>query len=368
MPVSNRPKILLLIPHLGGGGAERVTQLLARGLSAEKYQMHLGVITLAEADNAAVPPWVCLHALGAGRVRAGAWRLLRLIRRLKPDLILSGMFHLNFLVLLLRPFFPRETRILVRQNGSVSSALNLSWTTLMLYRLLYRHADRVICQSQAMAEELVQELGLAEKRLAVLPNPVDMEDLRDGISRQKWTGAGQHLLAVGRLSREKGFDLLLHAMAAVQKEFPDVSLLMAGAGPEEAALKAECHALGLDGAVRFAGELAQPWQKFAETMLFVLPSRQEGMPNALLEAASAGLPIVALPASAGVVDLMRGQAGVWLAPEISADALAASLLAALHALRPGERFAHSFVEPFRFDRAIEAYENLIDKALDERPQ
>ena len=91
------------------------------------------------------------------------------------------------------------------------------------------------------------------------------------------------------------------------------------------------------------------------------------MPNALLEAASAGLPIVAMPASAGLTELLHGQPGVWLAAEITAEALAASLLAALQALRPGERFAHPFVEAFSLDRAIPAFERLIDQTIAERP-
>ncbi len=95
----------------------------------------------------------------------------------------------------------------------------------------------------------------------------------------------------------------------------------------------------------------------------MLPSRHEGLPNALLEAAAAGLPIAALPASGGVVELLRDQPGVWLAPDITAEALAASLLTALRALRPGERFAHPFMEAFRIDRAIQAYERLIDQSL-----
>ena len=152
-------------------------------------------------------------------------------------------------------------------------------------------------------------------------------------------------------------------MVLVRREFPQASLLIAGVGPEEAALKAECHALGLVEAVRFAGYIDRPWTLFPAATLFVLPSRHEGLPNALLEAAAAGLPIVALPASGGVVELLRDQPGVWLAPEISAEALAASLLAALHALRPGERFAHPFIEAFRIDRAIQAYERLIDRTL-----
>jgi hypothetical protein len=73
--------------------------------------------------------------------------------------------------------------------------------------------------------------------------------------------------------------------------------------------------------------------------------------------------MVALPASEGVVELLRGRPGVWLASAVSAEALAGSLLAALEALRPGERFAHSFVDEFRIDRALQAYESLIDATL-----
>jgi hypothetical protein len=68
------------------------------------------------------------------------------------------------------------------------------------------------------------------------------------------------------------------------------------------------------------------------------------------------------------VELLRNQPGVWLAPEVSAEALAASLLAALGSLRSGERFTHSFMEEFRTDRAIHAYEELIDRTLQENPR
>jgi len=369
MPANMRPRVLLLIPHLGGGGAERVTALLARNLPAEKYELHLGLITQAETGEESLPVSVHVHALGVRRVRAGAFPLLRLIRRLKPELIVSGMFHLNFLVLLLRPFFPRGTRILVRQNGTISASLafdRLPGYTRLLYRLLYRRADWVICQTQSMAVDLARELGVPENRFAVLPNLVDVEEIRTsiGLNPSPQIDPGPHLLAVGRLSREKGFDLLLRTLASVRKEFHEASLLIAGAGPEEAALKAQCRALGLDDAVCFAGYIDRPWTLFPAATLFVLPSRHEGLPNALLEAAAAGLPIVASPASGGVVELLRNQPGAWLASTISENSLAAALVAALHSLRPGERFAHPFVEAFRVDRAIQAYETLIDQALE----
>lgn len=347
-PMNQRIRVLLLIPHLGGGGAEQVTALLARGLSAEKYDIHLGLITQAEAEGEGepLPPWVTVHGLGAKRVRAGSLRLLGLVRRLRPGVVLSGMAHLNFLVLLLRPLFPKGTHVLVRQNATVSAALasgRLPFYTRLLYRLLYPLADRVICQSQDMADDLTSEVGIDPELLAVLPNPIDFAGIRAGRNKPYvWNGAGPHLLAVGRLAPEKGFDLLLEALAEIRREFPRADLLIAGAGREEAALRHQCRSLGLEDAVVFAGRVNRPYRFFEGASLFVLSSRHEGMPNALLEAAAAGLPLVALPASGGVVDLLRNCAGTWLAPEISAPALARVLTAALRALAPGARFRHSF--------------------------
>jgi glycosyltransferase involved in cell wall biosynthesis len=136
-------------------------------------------------------------------------------------------------------------------------------------------------------------------------------------------------LAVGRLSHEKGFDLLLEALVRVRRAFPKADLLIAGGGSEESELRKKARSLGLESAVCFAGHLSRPYECFPGATLFVLSSRHEGIPNALLEAAAAGLPLVALPSSGGVVDLLRDRPGAWLAAEVSADALADSLLAAL---------------------------------------
>jgi len=345
--MAERTRILLLIPHLGGGGAEQVISLLARGLSQEKYEVHVGLVTATDGGATTVPSWVKLHALGAGRARAKAVPLLRLAWRLRPRVILSGAAHVNFLALLLRPYFPPKTCLVVRQSATVSSVLasgGVPRYTRWLYRVLYGRADRVICQSRAMAEDLAREAGIDGERIAVLPNPVDTEGVRAARnSPSLWSGDGPHLLAVGRLEREKGFDLLLEALAAVRRQFPNADLMIAGAGREGPALKALCRSLRLDDAVNFAGHVDHPYAFFAGATLFVLSSRYEGMPNALLEAAAAGLPIVATRASGGVADLLRGQPGAWLAPEISSEALAATLVNALEVITPGMRLHYAFI-------------------------
>ena len=370
--MSLRSTVLLLIPHLGGGGAERVTELLAWHLACDKSVIHLCLVTQSDIGSTKLPKHVIVHALGATRVRHGALRLLWLIWRLRPAVILSGIAHLNLLVLLLRPFLPWKTRILVRQNGPVFETLSTRdscWARGLMYRVLYRCADGIICQSLSMAREVSEFTGISIESLAVLANPIDIEAIRS-TSRgpaDEWFGPGPHLLAIGRLSSEKGFDLLLEAFAEVKLQFPTADLAILGAGPERATLDALCEKLGLNRAVRFVGRVGTPAIHFPGASLVVTSSRCEGMPNALLEAAAGGLPIVSVPASRGLVELLSGQAGVWLAREISADALTESLLAALGVLCPGERFDHPWIDQFGLERAIPAYEGLFEATSRMRP-
>ncbi len=280
--------------------------------------------------------------------------------------------HLNLLVLLLRPFFPRRTQILVRQNGPVSSTLSgpgSGGVLRRLHRVLYRSSDGIICQTKTMAEELSEFTGVPLKTLAVLPNPIDIDAIRSSLhdGADEWNGSGPHLLAIGRLSREKGFDLLLNAFDKLKVRFRDADLAIAGAGREGTALGIQCGKLGLDRSVRLLGHVENPAIYFAGASLLVLSSRFEGMPNALLEAAAGGLPIVALPASGGLVELLHGRPGIWLAREISAEALAESLTAALQTIQPGERYAHPWVNQFRLEQAIPAYEELFDRTERMRP-
>lgn len=353
--MARRARILLLLSHLGGGGAEHVMALLARGLSEEKYEVHLGLVAQGDTSGENLPAGVSVHPLGARRARAGAYPLLRLIWRLRPEVVLSGASEISFLVLMLRPLFPAATSVLVRQNATATSVMafgRLPRLTRLLYRVLYRSSDGVICQSQEMARDLALAAGIGEEQIAVLPNPVDLAGIRAALAGPAArSSAGQQLLAVGRLSREKGFDLLLKALVVVREQFPRVRLTLVGSGREEQALRSLCCTLGLQDAVSFEGRVDPPYRFFQHATLFVLPSRHEGVPNALLEAAAAGLPMVATPASGGVVDLLRGRRGAWLTPEISIEGLAITIITALQTIRPGERFNQIFpISPSNMSR------------------
>jgi glycosyltransferase involved in cell wall biosynthesis len=292
--------------------------------------------------------------------------------------------------------------VIVRQNTTVSASLEadvLPWYTRWLYRVLYRFADRIVCQSRAMADDLVAELGITGERLAVLPNPVDFEGIKSLTEPAPWPGLGPHLLAIGRLAAEKGFDLLLKTVAEIRSDFPHACLVIVGKGPEETRLKTLATELGIADAVSFAGYVERPWQFYAAADIFVLSSRYEGMPNALIEAIANGMPVVATPASGGLVDLLSGHTNAWLATDVSVAGLAQSLIQAIESLEahipcwdrhrteklariqslfglgalisekaPIAKIAGSSRTPryaefggeFAFERAFEAYETLID--------
>ncbi len=187
--------------------------------------------------------------------------------------------------------------------------------------------------------------------------------IRHSIAQSGPPESGPQILALGRLAHEKGFDILLDTFSQILPSFPSASLAILGKGPLLLALRNQSARLGLKDKVRFTGSVDDPAQYFAGASLFALSSRHEGIPNALLEAAAAGLPIVSTPASPGLVELLQHAPGVWLASDSSPSALVRALRAPLAALGPGQQFSHPWLQPFLLQNAVAAYERLLDEVL-----
>lgn len=355
--MSEQIRVLLLIPRWNAGGAARVSGNLARGLSQCGHDVHLALVT-GHISGELSGAGCATHCLGCSHVRWSARSLVSLVRKLRPQLILSNMAHLNQLVLALRPALPSGIRIVVRNDGGIRPE-RLSSFRRRAFRSLHNTADALVCQSEQMKAELASELGRSD-RLHVLPNPVEIKAIRaQEQEASPWRGAGPNLLGIGRLVRQKGFDLLLQAFSDLAAHFPASQLTILGDGPERSALAEFAQQLGIASRVHLAGEVPDPYAWFPEASAFILSSREDAMPNALLEAAAAGLPIVATRAHGGVPDLLRHQPGAWLAPELTSSALAATLREALSSLTPKQRFHHAWLEPFAWNSAIARYDRLI---------
>jgi len=186
-------------------------------------------------------------------------------------------------------------------------------------------ARAVACVGSRLARDCIAELGIPAERTIVIPDTYDAERF-SFVERPERSGATR-LVCVGRLSHEKGHDVLLRALADLRARGVDATLRLVGDGPERGALESLSNNLGLADAVAFAGPLVNDrlGEVLAAADAFVLPSRAEGFGVALVEAMATGLPVVATR-SGGPEDIVLPDDGVLVTaddPRALADGIEA---------------------------------------------
>jgi glycosyltransferase involved in cell wall biosynthesis len=224
-------------------------------------------------------------------------------------------------------------------------------------RRLYRTAARFVSLTEADAREWT---AAGMNNAAAIPNPLPIPALGGA------DPAARVVIAAGRLSQEKGFDLLLDAWHEAVLSRPGWTLRIYGSGPEDDALREQARALGLESSVDFAGQTSDIAAALVEGSIFASGSRAEGFPMSLLEAMACALPCVAFDCAPGVRELVRDGVNGLLAPPGNTDALAAALGRLMD--DPGERTtmgkaALESVSLYAPERIVERWERMISLVL-----
>ncbi|GAA0662643.1 glycosyltransferase family 4 protein [Kitasatospora atroaurantiaca] len=180
----------------------------------------------------------------------------------------------------------------------------------------YAEADRLVVLTGEDADAWIRE-GM--NSTCGIPNPLPFP------VPSSVEPATKTVVSIGRLAQEKGYDLLLESWAEAVDRRPGWRLRIFGLGEEEAALRAQCTALGLDGSVEFAGRTDDVPGALAGASVFALPSRGEGFPISLMEAMACGVPCVAFDCAPGVREIIRDGEDGLLAPTGNTTALARQL-------------------------------------------
>jgi glycosyltransferase involved in cell wall biosynthesis len=362
-PGSEHPELshlidrLVIIPHLGAGGAQRVATLLLNHW--QNQGIRCGVITLFPAEDAyQLDPAILREDFVPGtdpdNARDAAAKLyfrlegqlesksgsearikralaglglvsMRLVRRvrayilihffvewvaarssrvcrlrqrfveLNPPLIISFLGATNIQTLLAARGLP--VRVLISErNDPALQRLDPPWERLR--PRVYPEADLITANSAGALRTM--SAYVKQHKLRQVANPLQIPRCPDGIVRRQ-----TRLIAVARLVHQKGYDLLLRAFAQIATAAPEWQLDIVGDGPLRAELEAHAEALGIDDQVHFHGHQADPFPFLYAASIFVLPSRFEGMPNAMLEAMGCGLAICVSDASPGPLELIR---------------------------------------------------------------
>lgn len=196
-------------------------------------------------------------------------------------------------------------------------------------RLVLRHADRVVAVSEAM-RELLKRNGVPEERIALIYNAIDPADAGSAtepavIRKRHGLAPDQKVVGViGRFNPEKGQGIFLKAMRKAAQHCPDVKALLIGDGPDQAELERYCRENGLNNCVVFTGYRENIADYYRILDLLVLPSFTEGLPNAVLEAMSFGIPVLATSVG-GVPEIIEKDNGV-LVPPNDPEALAKRMI------------------------------------------
>jgi glycosyltransferase involved in cell wall biosynthesis len=316
------------------GGAEKVVSYLAAAIASEGVEVDL---LTARPPGLDLPKFehistqrgrLAIHRLSTTRLRfAGTWLYMRNLQRWlethPPDLAYVSMLKHDAYVAVdvgLRFGFP----VVLRPEGAGATG-DLAWQKWGRFgqkiREQTKRADAFVVISKAIREELV-EAGYDPARLHDLPNGVPIPEP----IWQRRTGwrAAPRAIYVGRLAPEKGLETLIAAWAIVRRHWPTAQLTLVGDGPQRPTLEAGVSNLGLGDAIDFCGTVSDATPLLRSSDLFILPSQEEGMSIALLEAMALGMPIVAtnIPGNRRlIIDFKNGRLIPPNAPESLARAI-----------------------------------------------
>lgn len=331
--MDSRLRVLMFTPHLGGGGAERHMVRVANALDRRTFSVSFVVLRGGGAFEKDLAADVPVHILNT-RMRGAVPGLARAIRDQGPDVVFSTMEHANCTAIaaanLARPRPSVVIGVQVAVTRELRSDVNVAKRALrLLVPVLYPRADRVVALSRGVRDDLLTWVPRLAARTQVIYNA----GIDDTVARRAQEsvsvpeappGESPVVVAVGRLTVQKGFTHLLDAMARVRTRVP-ARLWILGEGPLRGELEAKARALGIDEQVWFPGFVANPYAYMRHADVFALSSEWEGFANVITEAMEVGLPVVSTDCPYGPGEIIRSEAEGILVPTHDPAAMAVAL-------------------------------------------
>ena len=358
-------RIVFVISSLSSGGAERVISIIANYFAYKKYQVAIVTFYHKTHDwyplNKDVVRIVTGYTRGQKKldiIRNYFKKILRLRKifiELNPDVIISFLTEVNIITLLAA--FRLGTKVIIseRVDPTLHKTILPIWK--WLRRLTYPRADYLVVQTKRVCDYYSEWPGL---KIAIVPNPVlSPEKIRDVRMILK----KPFIVAMGRLTFQKGFDLLIESFSKLAKKYPKWNLVVIGEGEKRRELEQLISHFGLNSRISLIGKVKNPQTILRQADIFVLSSLFEGFPNALLEAMACGLPVISFNCPSGPAEIIRyNYDGILVPPEnINVLSLAMDKLISDKLLRQklGEN-AKQVTKRFSVEKIMEQWERLFD--------
>lgn len=364
-------RILHVVDSLAAGGMENGIANMAHALEPCGFEMHVACLSRRGvfAERMPVPDRVIALDKQNGFSPAVVWRLARQILRVRPALIHSH--NLGPLIYSSLATLGGRSVPLLQGEHSQLTADERSSRRLRQRRILYKACKSVHTVSQNMRTELLA-LGFPQAKVQAIHNGVDTERFSPGCraeARRLWNIPEKSLVIgmVGRFGPFKGHHVLLDAFDRLAPQFPDLHLLITGGGgSEEQKVRERIQNSSLRLRIHLTGFQSEPRECYRAFDLLVIPSINEGLSNAALEAMACGIPVLGNPGCGHEEIVTHGEEG-WIAdlrtPEKLAAELAAHLTQAESLLQCGRRARQKVEAQFSLRSMAAAYEHLYHTTL-----
>ena len=353
--------ILFILPDLETGGAERIVTTIANHLPRERYEPKIlllrkegGYLELLKED-------VEIIDIKTPRIRHSLKPILNEIRKTKPNIVFSGFGEVNAYLALFIKFFPK-IKFIARETNVVSQ--HVTRKEIRFFYKFYNNYDKIICQSDDMQNDLIENFKIKKEKLIKINNPVDFEfiDEKLAISEkpESFKNDFKNVVAIGNLSSRKGFDNLLNVFSRLKNE--KIRLHILGDGRDKELLHQLKNDLNLEN-VLLHGQQKNPYQflKFAD--LFVLSSRYEGFPNVLLEAGACGTYSLANNCPGGINEIIQSNINGEISDIENHEEFAEIILDVLKETYNSEAIKISISSRFSKDFILKKYEDLFENVV-----
>lgn len=369
-------RLLFFIHSLGSGGAERVTVNLANHWAGKGWDIAVVTLTPSSHDFYELHPAVKRIALGlAGNSSNGLAGLVQNLRRImalrrvlhqiKPEIALGMMTTANVLLALATLGLLQVRVIGSERIHPPQCHLGAMWEGLR--RLSYRRLAAVTALTRESAAWLNGHTGA--RQVPVIPNPalwpLPIQAPRI-IPESICQSERLIVLAVGRVSEQKQFGLLLEIFHSLANQHPSWDLVILGEGPQRPALQARARMAGLEQRVFLPGRAGNVSEWYERADLYVMISRFEGFPNSLTEAMAHGLAVVSFDCDTGPRDIIRHETDGLLVPPGDVTGLTAALERLMGDADLRKRFAARAVEArerFSMERIAGMWEELFERVV-----
>lgn len=344
--MTGKIRVLFALSQLAAGGSQRQLMAILRRLDRQRFDPVLYLLypggELASELPADVPVEIWTQRGGTRRgylpgagYRARAADLAKVLAQRQIDVVYDRTYHMTLITAAAcrrRPT-PRVSVIVTDpQRDLATNRERYGWIKRWLLARAYRQATRVLAVSEGVRQAAIACYRLPEHQVHTLGNFFDLDEI-DRLAAQPLPQEEQRrpppwceLVAAGRLHRQKGFDLLIEAVARLtQRGVGPVHVRILGDGPEAASLQTLIQRRGLTQHVTLAGFRSNPLPYYRQADLFCLPSRYEGLPNALAEAIACRTPVVAADCPSGPRELLAGGQYGRLVPPDDVTALQAAI-------------------------------------------